>query len=90
MKNERRCIDCPAFYEVKQDNISATAGGWETKTIDGKKVLLCRPQPVLGGKRMLQRYSYYCRAKQLGKKIGTKAGWTGRTPIWCPLGREVE
>lgn len=85
---ERKCIDCPAFYEVTKDNLVATAGGWEHLKIDGKQVLCCRPEHRQGAKRTMQRFSYYCRAKQMGKKIGTKASWTGRTPTWCPLGRE--
>ena len=85
---ERKCKDCPAFYEVTKDNMVATAGGWVDVTIDGKKVLCCRPAPKLGAKRTMQRFSFYCRAMQMGKKIGHKASWTGRTPPWCPLGRE--
>lgn len=85
---ERKCKDCPAFYEVTKDNMVATAGGWVHLNIDGKQVLCCRPALKLGSKRIMQRFCFYCRAMQMGKKIGSKASWTGRTPIWCPLGRE--
>ena len=88
-KKERMCLNCPAFYEVKRENMVATAGGWEHLTIDGKQVLCCRPAHKLGAKRIMQLFSYYCRAMQMGKKIGSKASWTCRTPKWCPLGREV-
>lgn len=86
---ERMCLKCPAFYEVKDDNMVATAGGWEHLNIDGKQVLCCRPAPKFGAKRLMDQFCYYCRAMQMGKKIGHKASWTGRTPKWCPLGREV-
>ena len=90
MKMERKCKDCPAFYEVKMDNMVATAGGWVHLNIDGKQVLCCRPAPRLRAKRTMNRFCYYCRAMQMGKKIGNKASWTGRTPKWCPLGREKD
>lgn len=86
---ERMCKDCPAFYEVQRPNMVATAGGWEYLTIDGKQVLCCRPQYGGAAKRTMNQFCYYCRAKTLGKKIGNKASWTGKTPKWCPLGREV-
>ena len=86
---ERKCQACPAFYECKHDNMKPTAGGWTHLSIDNKQVLCCRPAPVLGAKRTMQKYSFYCRAMPMGKKIGTKASWTGRTPTWCPLGRKV-
>lgn len=89
MKKERMCKDCPAFYEVTRENMVATAGGWEHLTIDGKQVLCCRPASGPGAKRIMQQFCFYCRAVQMGKKIGSKASWTGRTPKWCPLGREV-
>ena len=88
-KKERMCLYCPAFYEVKHEGMVATAGGWEHLTIDGKQVLCCRPAPQFGAKRIMQLFAYYCRAMQMGKKIGHKASWTGRTPKWCPMGREV-
>ena len=87
---ERKCIECPAFYRCNEDNLSATAGGKKEMKIDGKDVLLCKPGPVADGKRTMQRFSLYCLAKPSGKKIGTIASWTGRTPVWCPLGRELE
>ena len=88
MKKERMCKNCPAFYECTDDNVSATAGGYTHLNIDGKQVLCCRPARVFGAKRVMQRFSFYCLATSLAKKIGSKASWTGRTPIWCPLGRE--
>jgi hypothetical protein len=36
----------------------------------------------------LQRYCFYCMATPGVKKIGDVAGFTGRTPKWCPLGRD--
>ena len=36
----------------------------------------------------MDKYCYYCLASVKSKKIGNKASWTGRTPKWCPLGRE--
>lgn len=85
---ERMCLKCPAFYEVTTENMVATAGGWEHLTIDGKPVLCCRPAQKLGAKRTMDQFCYYCRAMTMGKKIGSKASWTSRTPKWCPLGRE--
>ena len=89
MMKERKCKDCPAFYECKDDFLNATAGGWaEKKLPEGGTVLCCRPAPVRGGGRRMQKFSFYCLATNMGKKIGSKASWTGRTPTWCPLGRE--
>ena len=86
---ERMCKGCPAFYEVKRDNMVATAGGWEHKPLpEGGTVLCCRPAEAPGARRIMQQFSFYCLAKPLGKKIDSKASWTGRTPTWCPLGRE--
>ncbi len=83
------CRDCPAFYEVKADNIVGSAGGWERKLIDGESVLCCRPAPVLGAKRRLQRFCYYCTARvPRGRMIGHKASWTGGVPVWCPRRRK--
>ena len=85
---ERKCRECPAFYECKRDKEVPTGGGWENVTIDGKKVTLCRPGQTIQTKKYMDKYCYYCRASVKGKKIGNKASWTGRTPKWCPLGRD--
>lgn len=90
MNNERKCLECPAFYECDRDNVAATGGGWHKKEIDGKPVTCCRPGESIKKGRKMQRYSFYCLATRSGKKIGSKADWPGRTPKWCPLGREVE
>lgn len=89
---ERECKACLAFYECKADNIAAAAGGWDYVEFDNKKVLCCVPAEVHGDSkhRRLERFSFYCLASVRGKKIGSKASWTGRTPKWCPLGRAVE
>ncbi len=90
MCNERSCTQCPAFFEVKEEGLIPTGRGWENKVIDGKDVILCRPGKRVQKKKFMDRFAYYCLAKVRSKKIGTKASWTGRTPIWCPLGRELE
>lgn len=36
----------------------------------------------------LDQYCFYCLATPGVRKIGTVAGWTGRTPKWCPKGRD--
>lgn len=86
---ERKCLQCPAFYEVTQENLIPTGAGWRNVQIDGKDVILCRPGTTIQKKRYMDKYCYYCLACTKGKKIGSKASWTGRTPIWCPLGREI-
>lgn len=86
---ERKCLACPAFYKCDKEGISATAGGWEEKTIDNKPVNCCRPAASVGAKRTMTQYGLYCLATPTGKKIGHLASWTGRTPIWCPLGRNI-
>lgn len=86
---ERNCINCPAFFEVKEEGLVPTAGGWDTKAIDGKRVNLCRPGKTIQKKKSMEQFCFYCLATVKSKKIGHKASWTGRTPPWCPLGREV-
>lgn len=85
---ERTCKSCPAFYEVYSEGRAATGGGWETKNIDGRNVICCRPGKARAGQKPMDRFCFYCLAMPRGKKIGSKASWTGRTPKWCPLGRE--
>ena len=34
------CKTCPAFYECDKEGIAATAGGYETKVIDGETPFL--------------------------------------------------
>lgn len=77
---------CPAFYECKSEGLAANGGGWETFRIGNKMVTVVRPSTARG-KRTMQMFCYYCRATPTGKKIGSKAQWTGTTPKWCPLGR---
>ena len=86
---ERKCYECPAFFEVKEDGLVPTGGGWDNKTIDGKEVICCRPGKTVQKKKPMQQFCYYCLATVKAKKIGHKASWTGRTPTWCPIGREV-
>lgn len=38
--------------------------------------------------KKLQQYALYCMATPGVKKIGNVADFTGRTPKWCPLGRD--
>ena len=87
---ERMCRSCPAFFEVKEEGLVPTAGGWSNQNIDGKDVILCRPGKTIQKKRPMDRFCYYCLATVKSKKICNKASWTGRTPAWCPLGRELE
>ena len=82
---ERNCHGCPAFYECTEDGLSPTGGGYKPKEINGEEVICCRPGTRLGAKRTMDRFCYYCLATPTGKKIGSKASWTGSTPRWCPL-----
>ncbi len=86
---ERKCRECPAFFEVKEEGLVPTGSGWRNERIDGKDRILCRPGKTIQQKKYMQRYCYYCLATNHSKKIGHKASWTGRTPVWCPLGREL-
>jgi len=86
---ERECLKCPAFYKCDRENMATTAGGWEDKQIDGNTVVCCRPAESQNAKRKMTQYGLYCLATPTGKKIGHLASWTGRTPVWCPLGREI-
>ena len=88
--SERKCLECPAFYKCSGEGISATAGGWEEKRIDDQTINCCRPAKSIGAKRTMTQYCLYCLAMPTGKKIGHLASWTGRTPKWCPLGRELK
>lgn len=85
---ERKCLECPAFYRCNEEGLSPAGEGWEIKEIDGQTVIVCQPGLLPGRKRTMRKYSLYCLAMKAGKKIGDIAGWTGRTPVWCPLGRE--
>lgn len=87
-KDYARGKTCPAFYEVKEAGLVPTGGGWRTQQIGGKEVVCCRPGTLPGKKKTMDQFCYYCTATPMGKKIGSKAGWTGSTPKWCPLGRE--
>lgn len=87
LKNGNRC---PAFYECKQEGLAANGAGWQTTKIGDKVVTLARPAAARDRQRKLQQFCYYCLATPTGKKIGSKAQWTGTTPKWCPLGRGTE
>lgn len=87
---ERKCNKCPAFYGSRDEGLCPNGAGWEKKEIDGQQVVVCRPGSTPNRKRTMQKYCFYCLATPTGKKIGDLAGWSGRTPIWCPLGREVQ
>lgn len=56
----------------------------------GMDVICCRPGKTAQQKKPMQKFCFYCLATVKAKKVGHKASWTGRTPIWCPLGREVD
>lgn len=85
MKRERNmCLGCKACFKPMTDGLSATAGGWETAQIDGREMMLCRPGTSRGGKRVMDRYDYYCLATVKGRKITKGADYTGLTPKWCP------
>lgn len=45
---------------------------------------------VASSGKKLEQWCYYCMATPRMKKVGHKASWTGRTPKWCPLGRDEE
>lgn len=87
---ERACRNCPAFFKVSQPDLVVTAGGWSNHKIDGRDVICCRPGTTVQKKKPMEMYSVYCLATPKGKKIGHIATWTGRTPTWCPLGREID
>ena len=36
----------------------------------------------------LQQHCFYCLKTERVKKVGHVASWTGRTPKWCPMGRD--
>lgn len=40
--------------------------------------------------KKLQQYCFYCMATPGVKKIAHAAQFTGNTPKWCPLGRDLE
>ena len=40
--------------------------------------------------KRLHPYSFYCMATPGVKKIAGLADFTGRTPKWCPLGRDED
>lgn len=86
---ERKCRECPAFYEVREEGVGIARGDWKLKQIDGKDVVCCWPRKTSQPQKPMQQFCYYCMATSKAKKIGHKASWTGRTPKWCPLGRDL-
>ena len=82
-------VDCPCFYECEEEGLAANGVGWETVAVNGIRVVKARPGTARG-KRVMERFAFYCLAKPTGKKIAHKASWTGTTPKWCPLGRGEE
>lgn len=78
------CKTCPAFYKCDKDGMAATAGGYETKIIDGKNRICCRPAPLWGKKRTMKRFAFYCLATPSGKLIAHVHDYTGKVPLWCP------
>ena len=82
------CMSCPAFYKCERPDIVATAGGYEDKIIDGKKVVCCRPGQRWGKGKPMQQYAFYCTATGRAKKIAGKADYTGNVPVWCPRLKE--
>lgn len=41
----------------------------------------------------LDKYCFYCFSAKFAsgrRKIGSKASWTGRTPVWCPFKTNIE
>jgi hypothetical protein len=69
--------------------MKATAGGWKPERIDGKNVLLCIPDQNKHGGQEMRQYAYYCLATPKGRMIAGKADYTGKVPLWCPLGDGV-
>jgi hypothetical protein len=85
MKRQRfACLSCPAFYKCEKPDMAATAGGYETKQIDGETVICCRPASAWGRKRTMRQYAYYCLATSNGHMIAGMADFTGNVPKWCP------
>jgi hypothetical protein len=78
------CQSCPAFYKCERSDIVATAGGYEDKIIDGKKVICCRPGQRWGKGKPMKQYGYYCLATSRGKLIACVHDYTGKVPLWCP------
>ena len=78
------CKTCPAFYKCDKDGLAATAGGYETKMIDDKNMVCCRPAPLWGKKRTMKRFAFYCLATPNGKLIAHVHDYTGKVPLWCP------
>ena len=64
---ERMCRNCPAFFEVKQEGLVPTGGGWQNVTVDGKDVILCRPGTTVQKKKTMERFCYYCLATTKAK-----------------------
>lgn len=78
------CQSCPAFYKCDKPDQAATAGGYETKVIDGRNMICCRPAPLCGKKRTMKQFAFYCLATSNGKMIAGMADYTGSVPKWCP------
>lgn len=78
------CMECPAFYKCEKPDLAATAGGYETKVIDGKNMPCCRPATAWGRHRKMKQYAFYCLATSKGKMIAGLADYTGKVPMWCP------
>jgi hypothetical protein len=54
-----------------------------------KNVLLCIPDQNKHGGQEMRQYAYYCLATPKGRMIAGKADYTGKVPLWCPLGDGV-
>ena len=83
-RERHACMQCPAFYKCDKEGMAATAGGYETKVIDGRNMICCRPAPLWGKKRTMKQYAFYCLATANGKLIAHVHDYTGKVPLWCP------
>ena len=81
-----RVNDGEGYVKLSKKKIDAIKG-WQTLELDGKRIIKCRPGKARG-ERTMQQFCYYCLGTVSGRKIGHKASWTGRTPTWCPRGRD--
>lgn len=52
-------------------------------------MLLCIPDQNKHGGQEMRQYAYYCLATPKGRMIAGKADYTGKVPLWCPLGDGV-
>ena len=85
-RERHACLACPAFYKCEKEGMA----GYESKVIDGKNMVCCRPAPLWGKKRTMKQYAFYCLATANGKLIANQADYTGNVPKWCPRLEEMK